>query len=209
VLGCSYHLINENGEPLGTRQLKYFRHNIRNVLKKRNVFAHGSLMLRTDAYRQTGGYRPEFTFAQDYDLLLRLSTTWQIDFLDEPLYHLRLSKNSISASKTALQDYYAQLARKCHHRRRTHADDAPILLGLKTQGPQSDLFSPRSSERHLLNHAVHLTQLGRMSEARDVLRSVQTTNRTFRWTLLLISTFLPCRLLGTLYALKWRMETVL
>ena len=41
-------------------------------LLDQNVFTHGEVMFRKSTYEKAGGYRPQFTFCQDYDLWLRM-----------------------------------------------------------------------------------------------------------------------------------------
>ena len=57
---------------------------------------HGSAMFRRDAYVKAGGYRPQFYFAQDLDLWIRLAALGDIRFLAEELYEARLTLGAIS-----------------------------------------------------------------------------------------------------------------
>lgn len=55
-------------------------------LPLRNVFVHGSLMLRTEAVRRVGGYDTKFFTSQDYDLLLRLSRVGRLSIIADVLH---------------------------------------------------------------------------------------------------------------------------
>ena len=57
-------------------------------------FAHGSSLYRRDAWERTGGYRPECTYWEDYDLFLRIARQGKILVLPEVLYQYRFSANS-------------------------------------------------------------------------------------------------------------------
>lgn len=52
-------------------------------------FAHGSIMMRADAFQRVGGYREACVFWEDLDLYLRLGHNGQIAVLAEPLYRYR------------------------------------------------------------------------------------------------------------------------
>lgn len=62
----------------------------------RGLTHHGSAMFRRDAYLAAGGYRPQFRFAQDLDLWVRLAKMGTIVFRDEELYVARVDTNAIS-----------------------------------------------------------------------------------------------------------------
>lgn len=55
-------------------------------LLRGNIFSHGEVMMRRDAYEKAGGYAPEFRFAQDYDLWLRLIRLGRFGTVRENLY---------------------------------------------------------------------------------------------------------------------------
>jgi hypothetical protein len=57
---------------------------------------HGSAFFPTDLYRRIGGYRPEFYFAQDLDLWIRLVRYGKVSFCPEVLYEVRVAENEIS-----------------------------------------------------------------------------------------------------------------
>jgi len=81
-------------------------------LRRQNWFGHGSVMMRREAFQQLQGYDERFTYAQDYDLWLRMSEQFKIANLPEPLYCWRASASCISQSKAKEQEYFAGLARQ-------------------------------------------------------------------------------------------------
>jgi glycosyltransferase involved in cell wall biosynthesis len=67
-------------------------------------------LLRLDAYKSVSGFNPEFTYAQDYDLCLRLSETIEIAQIKKPLYYYRHHKQSISGEKRIEQMLFSKRA---------------------------------------------------------------------------------------------------
>lgn len=70
---------------------------------------HGSVMIRTQAYRAVQGYRSEFYFAQDLDLWTRLREQGRFSVVDDSLYVARLEPRSISGTQTREQGRLARL----------------------------------------------------------------------------------------------------
>jgi glycosyltransferase involved in cell wall biosynthesis len=62
----------------------------------RGLGGHGSAMFRRDDYMRVGGYRPQFYFAQDIDLWLRLTEQGHLGFVTEFLYAWRITPSSIT-----------------------------------------------------------------------------------------------------------------
>jgi len=95
-------IIDEGGNEI--KKVMIPRINLNNYLKKKNCLAHGSLFISKKTLQDVGNYNDEMFFAQDYDLLLRISTKYDISFAGDFLYKLRRSKDSIS-----YKNYYSQL----------------------------------------------------------------------------------------------------
>ena len=83
---------------------------IRRLLCHGNVFAHGSVMFRRDAYERVNGYDERFRCAQDYELWLRMQHAGQFKVLPEKLYKWRKLDTSVSATKKELQVAFTLLA---------------------------------------------------------------------------------------------------
>jgi glycosyltransferase involved in cell wall biosynthesis len=88
---------------------------------------HGSVMMRASTYRDAGGYRDAFYFAQDLDLWARLAERGRFGLVDEPLYVARLAPASISGSFTREQSALAALITRAAAARRAGLDEAPYL----------------------------------------------------------------------------------
>lgn len=69
------------------------------------IGGHGQIMFRKSTYLAAGGYNPEFRYAQDYDLWVRLTKFGPIATQREPLYQYRISHSeSISVRHRPAQD---------------------------------------------------------------------------------------------------------
>ena len=67
-------------------------------------------MFRTDAVRQVGEYRSDFTPADDFDFFLRLAEVGRLANLPEVLLNYRFNMTSISFSQMEIQSRNAQSA---------------------------------------------------------------------------------------------------
>ena len=89
--------------------------------------AHGSVMFRKDSYERVGGYRPEFYYAQDSDLWLRLALVGKIAYAQQFLYTHRVAPEGISFARRGLQCRFAELGQACHAARLRGESEAPWL----------------------------------------------------------------------------------
>lgn len=71
---------------------------------------HPSIMGRTAAFLELGGYRPHFPHAEDFDLFLRLSKLGTIHILQSQLLDYRIHSDSVSARFIDTQEDSAALA---------------------------------------------------------------------------------------------------
>jgi filamentous hemagglutinin family protein len=60
-------------------------------------------LIRRSAFDQVGGIAPDSTYAEDYDLCLRLSEIAPVVHVPQPLYYYRLHANSLSAQQSKQQ----------------------------------------------------------------------------------------------------------
>jgi hypothetical protein len=67
----------------------------RSVLRK-PTFTHGEVTFRRAVYDAVGGYRPEFRYAQDNDLWLRMIRTARFSTVPQVLYHRMVYASGIS-----------------------------------------------------------------------------------------------------------------
>lgn len=83
---------------------------IREALKDHNCIYHPATMLRKSLVQTLGGYRPDFRNAEDYDLWLRLSRSFDLYNIQEPLLRYRFSVNGMTLSRRWEQLFYVNLA---------------------------------------------------------------------------------------------------
>ena len=112
LVGSSYYQIDETGSIKSLIQVLTDHCELRTGLWQQNWFGHGTVMMRQAAVVQAGGYDEKFTYAQDYDLWLRLADNHRLANLAEPLYCWRAIASCISLEKTQEQQYFARLAQE-------------------------------------------------------------------------------------------------
>jgi glycosyltransferase involved in cell wall biosynthesis len=103
-----YIMIDDNDQSLGdgiTCEMPYSREGLLTTFM---VF-HFRLKRRT-VYESIGGFDPEFNYAQDYDLCLKLSEITEIYHHKQKLYYHRQHKNSISVEHRIEQLLYSKQA---------------------------------------------------------------------------------------------------
>jgi len=82
------------------------------IIKYKNPFIHGSLLIKKSVIEDLGGYDENFYYAQDYKLMYDLlRNNYKCKILNEVLYGLN-TKNNISELKKTEQKYYADCVRK-------------------------------------------------------------------------------------------------
>ena len=85
---------------------------VKQLLKFKNPFIHGSLMIKKEILESQSGYDENFYYAQDLKLVIDLiDKGFKFKILNEVLYDLNI-KNNISEKKAKEQRYYATCARK-------------------------------------------------------------------------------------------------
>jgi len=95
---CWHYVLNGNSKIISkveySANLKKIKNNI---LKKRVIYAHGSVMFIKDDIIKLGGYNSYAKHFEDYDLWLRaVNNHYKISAVDELLYSWRICHNSIS-----------------------------------------------------------------------------------------------------------------
>lgn len=97
LTGTNGYIIDSEGENRGFIDLP-IEHNqiIKSMLNMSPSFIHPSVMYFKDAVQKAGGYDPNFKYAEDFDLFLKLSSLGKISNLDERLIYLRKHDKNIS-----------------------------------------------------------------------------------------------------------------
>lgn len=144
VVGCGTENIDPASGKVLSHKLRSFHGDASHLLLTGNLFHHGEIMMRRPLYDAVGGYREFFVYAQDRDLVCRLSTATLFHVIEEVLYsrYARLD-GSISASpqKLLMQRCLSDFAVYCHAQRLKGLPDpldlhGPLALLLKPPSPR-------------------------------------------------------------------------
>lgn len=112
LLGGSVQRIDGEGKMLGAPSFPETKdQELRRELMERNPFWHPTVLLRTDAYREIGGYRAVFAQSDDYDLWLRIVERYGCANLDRVVLRYRIHPNQLSLQKKKDQVLCALAAR--------------------------------------------------------------------------------------------------
>lgn len=139
LVSCGTRFVGPAGEPLyenvpverdGTAAL--LTESLRNVSGPSH---HGSVLFRRDLYERVGGYRPEFYYAQDLDLWVRLADKGSHIQLPDVLYQAKFTPVSISGAHRERQVALARIILECARLRRAGADESDALARAARIGP--------------------------------------------------------------------------
>lgn len=80
------------------------------VIKYKNPFIHGTLMVRKDAVIDVGMYDENIKYAQDYKLFVELlKKNYKIKILKKKLYVLNMENNISSLSKEEQEEFFKKI----------------------------------------------------------------------------------------------------
>ncbi|WP_169981013.1 glycosyltransferase family 2 protein [Tautonia rosea] len=103
VVGSAVQVVDSDGDPLCVWNIDVSNHeqiDLHHLNGRRGaVLCHPSVLMRADAVRAVGGYRPELEPAEDMDLYLRLAERGRLANLTEPLLHYRMVPTSASHAR--------------------------------------------------------------------------------------------------------------
>ena len=82
------------------------------IIKYKNPFIHGSLLIKKKVLENVGMYDEKFKYAQDYKLMFDLiRLNHKLKIINQPLYKLN-TKDNISTKNIKEQNYYANCVKK-------------------------------------------------------------------------------------------------
>jgi glycosyltransferase involved in cell wall biosynthesis len=109
LLGSNCYRIDEDGNVLWISNLPTEEVNIKWCLLFCNFLFHGTVMFRGKEINDLGGYNSTVSYAQDYDLWLRIAERYPIACLKEPLIYYRIPrKGTITYEKESEQTKQAE-----------------------------------------------------------------------------------------------------
>jgi glycosyltransferase involved in cell wall biosynthesis len=112
LVGCVADLIDATGRVFGMTGSVGTDAELRRDLVQGNRFVHSTVMMRTEAVRAAGGYRPEFEPAEDYALFLQIMLAdYRLLNLPERLVQYRVHTAQVSQRKLIKQRACVDAAR--------------------------------------------------------------------------------------------------
>ncbi len=123
-------LVDADGDPLINRVFPTSSEEVESeLLAGRNPLMQSCMMFRRDAMLQAGGYQDGRSFAEDYDLFLRLTEIGGIANLNEVLIRQRQHISRASASHYGDQNRVAIQALRDAYQRRNLRRELPVIEG--------------------------------------------------------------------------------
>lgn len=115
--------------------------------------SHPTALIRTKECKKINGYRPCFTYAQDYDFWLRLLEITQISNLPQTLLFFRNHANSISKRKKKEQIILHTLALQSSEYRNSNRSD-PLLNNSPNIELLKSLLNPAKASFYVFFHLL-------------------------------------------------------
>jgi len=109
------------------RDLAITPEKIPDVLPNQNVLYHGEVMYRKQLWIEVGGYRPELSMVEDYDLWLRMIGRTAFHIVPQTLYIRRYGKANVSHAFSGLQKFASDLAVESYWRRAAGQEDTEYV----------------------------------------------------------------------------------
>lgn len=104
IVGCGSHLINEEGEIIGTNLARDYakRSEYLKELTVCNIVSGGSgALVRKECFERVGLFDETLTSSEDWDMWLRIGWEYKIAVVEDPLTRNMVRKGSMSASAHA------------------------------------------------------------------------------------------------------------
>lgn len=128
ALGSAATAIDAKGRTLEEIRVPTQPADVRAALARSNPVLHPTVMMRRHTAVEAGGYRAALTYAEDYDLWLRLARRGAIANLAAPLTRLRRHGGQISTQRRLEQRAATALARLLDAGRGTAGGDLSVSL---------------------------------------------------------------------------------
>ena len=130
LVGCAvYDNIDDQGSTLYTSYLPEDNDTIRQTLVEKWCFLHPSIMFRREVCERVGGYRKEFTLAEDHDFILRVLDRYKVQNLRINLVRYRINPTGLSVTGHAYIEALGEAAiRLAQQRREGCAEDLAAEL---------------------------------------------------------------------------------
>ena len=137
------------------------------IKKGMNPFIHGSVMMLSDLFQKTGGYRG--SLVEDFDLWLRMSEISRLGIYEELGYYYWHSSGGISSGAHIRQQKLVKLALKLHDERIRFGQEVTRWEYEYQQILNMHIAEASPDERKTSSHyarSIHLMRLRRWEAAR-------------------------------------------
>lgn len=137
AVGCRMLVIDPEGMPIFTcsKLTTHEEIDAAYMAGQAGIIGHPAVMIRRRVIESIGGYREQFTYAQDRDLFLRLAEVGKLANLSDTLMKFRLNAKSMGHTQRSEQKRCANLATIEAHQRR--GLEPPILSDSSSEPPKS------------------------------------------------------------------------
>lgn len=135
-VGCLIENVGPDGTPLAKTRIRHDRlEHAPLAFPPRQQWLYGPTpMIRADALRKAGGYRPQFLAAEDRDLCWRLGDIGRLERLPEVLVGHRIHSGNMSTSRRRVQVFSALLSDLSAISRALRLDDSGIVSSIEVGG---------------------------------------------------------------------------
>lgn len=124
----------------------------------KGIPGHGTAFFRRSDYERAGGYRPQFYFAQDLDLWMRLTDFGLVAFVPEVLYRARIDPDAISGRHAAAQRELARIIVELKTQRERGGEDAALLERAAQIGPAHGPRTTRGGGHYFIGRLLQRRQ---------------------------------------------------
>jgi len=98
LVATGYKLIDENNKTISLENKYYDMKNFLNYLSFKNIFAHSTIMYKTEYAKSVGWYSNKLTYAQDFDLTVKILKKYEFRFLKNVLGKMRIHQTRMTQS---------------------------------------------------------------------------------------------------------------
>ena len=145
LVSCGTRFVGPGGEPL--YEISYGGDRTEGLLtpdweQVKGPAGHGSTLFRREFYKQVGGYREQFYFAQDLDLWTRLVEHGRYIAVPDVLYEVSVALSSISSLQRRRQIECAKIVLECSRRRRAGLNENAAITRAAAIAPDRTAIGP-------------------------------------------------------------------
>ena len=131
---------------------------------KKCMIGPSTVLMRRDVYEQLGGFREDLEIAEDYELWLRLTALYQVEFVEEPLIVKRAGHGQQLSEKYGHIELFRLKGLEDLVRRRWFAKQAPSLESMQAGRELQRMASAELADKCAI-YAAGCRKRGREQEA--------------------------------------------